>query len=100
MDIHWLKTISEKDLRRVGLVQLVSDRTGSIKGTSDGASIPQWPRHLGFKERVKRLYLQRLAALVLDRKIAKQLHKKLFLLEADKNRFRPIYSITYPASLI
>jgi hypothetical protein len=40
MDIHWLKSVSEHDVRRVGLAKLVSDRNGIARGTYDESSIP------------------------------------------------------------
>jgi hypothetical protein len=40
VDIHWLKSVSEHDVRKVGLVKLVSDRGGIVKRTYDETSIP------------------------------------------------------------
>src|SRR5437867_1052936 len=38
VDVHWLKSIAAKDVRRVGLVKLMSDRNGIVKGTYDETS--------------------------------------------------------------
>src|SRR5438445_11693036 len=40
VDIHWLKSVSESHVRRVGLVKLVSDRNGIVRGVYDETSIP------------------------------------------------------------
>ena len=41
VDIHWLKSVSKDDVRRIDLVKLVSDRNGIVKGTYDNRSVPQ-----------------------------------------------------------
>jgi hypothetical protein len=40
VDIHWLKSVTSNDVRKIDLVKLVSDRNGIVKGKYDGASIP------------------------------------------------------------
>jgi hypothetical protein len=40
VDIHWLKSVSKGDVRRIALVKLVSDRNGIVKGTYDETSVP------------------------------------------------------------
>src|SRR5438128_1999165 len=35
IDIHWLKSVSKDDVRKIDLVKLVSDRDGIVKGTYD-----------------------------------------------------------------
>jgi len=42
VDIHWLNSVLENDVLRVGLVKLVSDRNGIVKGTYDEASISSY----------------------------------------------------------
>jgi hypothetical protein len=41
IDIHWLKSMSKDDVRKIDLVKLVSDRDGIVKGTYDATSIPK-----------------------------------------------------------
>jgi hypothetical protein len=41
VDIHWLKSVSKDDVRKVDLVKLISDRDGIVKGTYDETSIPK-----------------------------------------------------------
>ena len=41
IDIHWLKSVSKDDVRKIDLVKLVSDRDGIVKGTYDEASVPK-----------------------------------------------------------
>src|SRR5438105_12853008 len=41
VDIHWLKSVSKDDVRKIDLVKLVSDRSGIIKGTYNEASVPK-----------------------------------------------------------
>src|SRR5262249_43603303 len=41
VDIHWLKSVSKDDVRRIDLVKLVSDRDGIVKGTYDETSVPK-----------------------------------------------------------
>lgn len=40
VDIHWLKSVSPKDVRKVNLVRLVSDREGQVKGKYDETAVP------------------------------------------------------------
>ena len=41
VDIHWLKSVSKDDVRKIDLVKLVSDRDGIVKGTYDEKSVPK-----------------------------------------------------------
>jgi hypothetical protein len=41
VDIYWLQSFSEKDIRRIGLAKLASDRNGTIQGRYDGIAIPR-----------------------------------------------------------
>jgi hypothetical protein len=40
VDIHWLKAISDDDVREVSLLKLVSDGNGIVKGAYDETSMP------------------------------------------------------------
>ena len=41
VDIHWLKSVSKDDVRKIDLVKLVSDGNGIVKGTYDETSVPK-----------------------------------------------------------
>ena len=41
VDIHWLKSVSKDDVRKIELVKLVSGRDGIVKGTYDETSVPK-----------------------------------------------------------
>jgi hypothetical protein len=41
VDIHWLKSVSKDDVRKIDLVKLTSDRDGVVKGTYDETSVPK-----------------------------------------------------------
>jgi hypothetical protein len=41
VDIHWLKSVSKDDVRKIDLVKLISDRDGIVKGTYDETSVPK-----------------------------------------------------------
>ncbi len=41
VDILWLKAVTKGDVRKVGLVKLVSDRDGMVRGTYDEKSVPK-----------------------------------------------------------
>jgi hypothetical protein len=41
IDIHWLKSVSEDDVRKVDLAKFLSDRDGLVKGTYDDGSKPK-----------------------------------------------------------
>jgi hypothetical protein len=41
VDVHWLKTVSERDVRRVPVLNLLSDGYGKARGTYDATSIPK-----------------------------------------------------------
>src|SRR5438093_6017618 len=41
IDIHWLKSVSKDDVRKIDLVRLVSDRAGIVKGRYDETSVPK-----------------------------------------------------------
>jgi hypothetical protein len=40
VNIHWLKSVSKDDVRKIDLVQLTSDRDGIVKGSYDEKPIP------------------------------------------------------------
>src|SRR4051794_27910815 len=44
VDIHWLKTVSKGDVRKVDLVKIVSDRNGVVTGRFKETSIPPGQR--------------------------------------------------------
>lgn len=37
VDIHWLKSVSKDDVRRIDLIKLVSDQRGMVKGARERA---------------------------------------------------------------
>jgi hypothetical protein len=41
VDIHWLKSVSKDDVRKIDLVELISDRDGIVKGAYDETSVPK-----------------------------------------------------------
>ena len=41
LDIHWLKSVSKDDVRKIGLVKLTSDGDGIVKGSYDERSVPK-----------------------------------------------------------
>jgi hypothetical protein len=40
VNIHWLKAITEDDVREISLAKLKSDRNGLVKGNFDETSVP------------------------------------------------------------
>lgn len=41
VDIHWLKSVSKNDVRKIKLVNVTSDRNGVVKGTYDETPVPK-----------------------------------------------------------
>ena len=41
VDVHWLKSVSEKDVRKAPVLNLLSDGKGLVSGTYDASSIPK-----------------------------------------------------------
>jgi len=40
VNVYWLKTVTEDDVREVSLLELVSDENGMVKGTYDETTVP------------------------------------------------------------